>query len=834
MNNAVNNAKGLTDEQVMVSRRHHGSNTLEMQEDRVLLQVLKEIVLEPMFIILLAACIVYFVVGQYQEGIIMLVSIFIVAGISLFQEYRSKNAVQALKKISAAKAKVLRNGVMVNVDTEDIVVNDLLLLEEGEIVAADGLIMAANDFSINESILTGESFAVTKTAGDKNSVYKGTLVTSGSATIQVTDVGLKTMFGKIGLSLKEITIAKTPLQLQIRSFVRSMVWIGVIAFLIVVGFNYYQSGDIVHSFLQGLTLAMSILPEEIPVAFSTFQALGAFRLLKNNIIVKQPQYVETLGSATVICCDKTGTLTQNKMSIAYLYDAVSKLSVPVKDKEPLPLTLIEYAMWSSETNPFDPMEKAIHQLYENITATDKRKSFEQIHEYPIGGKPPMMTHIFKDNTGEIIIAAKGGPEGILRQSNLSIAALKHIEEQSLAYAKAGYRVLGVGKGKWTEKKWPVSQEEFEFEFLGLIAFQDPPKENIMHTIQTFREAGISVKMITGDYAETALAIAGQIKLDHNSEVLTGQEVLHLSKEVLQQKVQQVNIYARMFPEAKLKVIDALKENGEVVAMTGDGVNDGPALKAAHIGIAMGLRGSEVARSAASLILTDDDLAHMTDAVALGRKIYDNLKKAIQYIVSIHIPIILIVTLPLLLLWKFTDFFSPVHVIFLELIMGPTCSIIYENEPMEPGTMQRKPLRAGTSFLSLKQLLLSIIQGLMITAGCLAIGYYYMQQGSDETTIRTIIFVTLLFSNIFLTLVNRSFVYTVFKTIRYKNNLVPLITGITLAFIAMLLYVPFIQNLFRLHTLPSVTIGICAGTALVSTLWIDLWKLVKTKKADSIN
>jgi Ca2+-transporting ATPase len=491
-------------------------------------------------------------------------------------------------------------------------------------------------------------------------------------------------------------------------------------------------------------------------------------------------------------------------------------------------------MWSSETNPFDPMEKALHQLYEKTTGTDKRKIFEQIHEYPIGGKPPMMTHIFKNSKGEIIIAAKGGPEAILRQSNLSVAKLKHIEEQSLAYAKLGYRVLGVGKGKWTEKKWPVSQQEFEFEFLGLIAFQDPPKENIIQTIKTFREAGIPVKMITGDYVETALAIAGQIQLDHNSEVLTGEQVLHCSKEELQQKVQHVNIYARMFPEAKLKVIDALKENGEVVAMTGDGVNDGPALKAAHIGIAMGQRGSEVAKSAASLILTDDDLAHMTDAVALGRKIYDNLKKAIQYIVSIHIPIILTVTLPLLLTWKFTDIFSPVHVIFLELIMGPTCSIIYENEPMEPGTMQRPPLKAGTTFLSLKQLTLSIIQGLMITAGCLSIGYYYMQQGSDASTVRTVIFVTLLFSNIFLTLVNRSFVYSVFKTITYKNNLVPLIIGITLVFIAMLIYVPFVRDLFRLNTLPVTVIITCIVVALVSTLWIDLWKLLKTKKADSIN
>lgn len=817
---------GLTEEQVTASRLQYGKNTIELKEDRLLLQVLKEILLEPMFILLMAACIIYFFAGQYKEGIIMLVSIFIVAGISLFQEYRSKNAVQALKKIATSKAVVLRNGSEMKIAVEEIVVNDLLLLEEGEVVAADGLIITANDFSINESILTGESFAVYKTGGNNSSVYKGTLITSGSAMVKVTEVGLKTMFGKIGLSLKEITVVKTPLQNQIRSFVRNMAWVGALAFLIVVGINYYQSGNLLQSFLQGLTLAMSILPEEIPVAFSTFQALGAFRLLRNNIIVKQPQYVETLGSATVICCDKTGTLTENKMSIEFLYDAKTDSSIAVKDKNELPEMLIEYAMWSSETNPFDPMEKAIHELYVNTAATDKRKEFKQVHEYPISGKPPMMTHVFGNGKKEIVIAVKGAPEAILRQSNLSIKELKHIEEQSISYAKKGYRVLGVGKGSWKEKKWPASQEEFPFEFIGLIVFQDPPKQHIIQTIKTFSDAGIAVKMITGDYAETALAIAGQVQLPHNDEVLTGQEVLHLSNESLQQKVKQVNIYARMFPEAKLKVINALKENGEVVAMTGDGVNDGPALKAAHIGIAMGRRGSEVAKAAASLILTDDDLAHMTDAVALGRKIYDNLKKAIQYIVSIHIPIILIVTLPLLLAWKFTNIFSPVHVIFLELIMGPTCSIIYENEPMEPGTMNRPPRKMSSTFLSLKQLLMSIIQGLMITAGCLGIGYYYMQQGADSTTVRTIIFITLLFSNIFLTLANRSFKFSIFTTIGYKNRMVPLIIGITLVFIAAILFIPFARDLFQLTELNFAIISTCFVIALISTFWIEIWKMLK--------
>jgi len=824
---AINNT-GLKTEQVIASRKQYGSNAIELQEDRVFWHVLKEVVLEPMFILLLAACIIYFLVGQYQEGIIMLVSIFIVSGISLFQEYRSRNAVQALKKISAARAKVIRNGKVNQIASDEIVAGDLLLLEEGELVPADGSIIVANDLSLNESILTGESFAVTKAADNNNNVYRGTLVTSGSASVTVTAVGLKTMFGKIGLSLKEITILKTPLQHQIRSFVRKMVWIGAIAFLIVVGINYFQSENLVRSFLQGLTLAMSILPEEIPVAFSTFMALGAFRLLRNHIIVKQPQYVETLGSATVICTDKTGTLTQNKMIIEYLYDAATGKSIHVNGNVELPASLIEYAMWSSETTPFDPMEKKIHELYKRTATEDRSTEFRQVHEYPVAGKPPMMTHIFQNELGETIIAAKGGPEAILRQSNLSVKEIKQIEEQFLAYAKQGYRVLGVGKGSWKEKKWPESQQEFVFDFLGLIAFQDPPKENISQTIQTFSDAGIHVKMITGDYAETALAIAGQIKLDHNKEVLTGNEVLHLKKEELQQKVKTVNIFARMFPEAKLKVIDALKENGEVVAMTGDGVNDGPALKAAHIGIAMGQRGSDVAKNAASLILSDDDLSHMTDAVALGRKIYDNLKKAIQYIVSIHIPIILIVTLPLLLGWKFTNIFSPVHVIFLELIMGPTCSIIYENEPMEPGTMQRPPRKMGSTFLSLRQLMISIVQGLMITTACLGLGYYYIQQGNNDALTRTVIFITLLFSNIFLTLANRSFQYSILKTITYKNNLVLLITSITLIFIGLILYAPFIRNLFRLSPLSLAGIGTCAVVAMVGTLWIEIWKLLKRK------
>jgi Ca2+-transporting ATPase len=826
---SINSQQGLSFNEVESSRQIHGNNILPGVERRVLFHVLKEVVLQPMFILLVVACAIYFFAGQYTDGIIMLVAIFIVSGISLYQEYRSENAINALKKLSAPMSRVIRNGVQVQIPTEEIVVSDIVVVKEGEIISADGELVSAHDLSINESILTGESLPVSKSSENKDKIYSGTQVTSGSAVMKVIKVGSETMLGKIGLSLQVINVIKTPLQKQVNSFVRLMVWIGGIAFLFVVLYHYLQSGNIVQSFLQGLTLAMSILPEEIPVAFTTFQALGAFRLLRNNIIVKQPQYVETLGSATVICVDKTGTLTENKMSIEYVYDPINNKSIHVTDSNALPSGLIEYAMWSSETDPFDPMEKAIHNLYKQLAPEDKRSAYQQIHEYPISGKPPMMTHIFSNKLNDVIIAAKGAPEAILSLSGLTDKTIKKVQQQLKLYAKKGYRVLGVGKGYWSEKSWPVSQQEFRMKFLGLIAFHDPPKAGIAETIQKFKNAGITVKMLTGDYPETAIAIANQIHLGRPEKWMTGQEAVHLSSSELKEKVKEIDIFARMFPEAKLKVIDALVEDGEVVAMTGDGVNDAPALKAAHIGIAMGKRGSEVAKNAASLIISDDDLSHMCDAIALGRKIYDNLKKAIQYIVSIHIPIILIVTLPLLLKWSFNEIFTPVHVIFLELIMGPTCSIIYENEPMEKGTMLRMPRPASSTFLSAGQLRISILQGLFITAGCLGIGYYFMQQHRDENFIRTTIFITLLFCNIFLTLVNRSFHYSVFQTMRYKNYLVPSIIMLTLVFIFSFIYLPFFRNIFGLAYISPRYIFLLFLVALLSTGWIEILKMAGKKR-----
>ncbi len=820
------NDSGLTDSEVLENRKIHGSNKLTLKEDYIFLNILKDLVREPMLIILILSSIIYYWLGQKNESVIMLISVLLVASISFYQEYKSKNAISALKKISNPKVKVKRNNFILFVSDDEIVVNDLIILNEGEIIAADCSIISSNDFSVNESILTGESFPLSKIKNEH--VYKGTLVTSGSAFVKVDTVGLKTMFGKIGISLEQINSSLSPLQLKINRFVKKMIVLGLLAFLIIVFARYTQTGMIVTSILVGLSLAMSIFPEEIPVALSTFHALGAYKLLKlHNIIVKQPKYVETLGEASVICIDKTGTITKNEMIISNLYEFNSNSFFEINSLNISPDLLIEYAMWSSEINPFDPMEKSIHNLYQKTSKSDKRNQYKQVHEYPLIGKPPLMTHIFKNNN-DVIIAAKGAPESILNQSNLPDYDKNRVMSIVREYAKNGFRILGVGKGIWTEKKWPVSQSEFTYDFLGLVMFKDPPKENINKTIEIFKQAGIRVLMITGDYSQTAISIANKTGLSITDKCLEGEDVIKMSDQELREKVKIYEVYSRMFPEAKLKIIEALKDNGDVVAMTGDGVNDAPALKAADIGISMGQRGSEVAKSAADLILNDDDLYHMTEAIALGRNIYNNFKNAIRYIISIHIPIILLVLLPILLNWKFSVLFYPVHVIFFEIIMGPTCSIVYENEPMEAGIMNKKPNLQSKDFLTSQQLLVSVVQGLAITFGCIAIGYYFIQNGSNESLVRTTVFITLMFSNIFITLINRSTKYSIFTSILYKNNLLYVIIIITFSLTISFIFIPQLTNLFQLSHLSFQHLMICFVAAFVSTFWIEPFKKLKRK------
>ena len=825
------NIKGLTDAEVLLARKKYGLNILLYKKENGFLDALKSLAKEPMLILLLLASSIYFITGDIGDGLFMVSAIILVSAISLYQDSRSRNALEKLKNFTQPHCKVIRNGIIVEIKSDELVVGDSLMVEEGTAISADAQIVQSNDFSVNESILTGESFAVSK---DKNAtdnfIYLGTSVASGLAIANVTAIGNATRLGKIGKSLEDIKEEKTPLELQINNFVKKMVVAGAAIFLIVWAVNYFQSFKVLDSLLKALTLAMSILPEEIPVAFTTFMALGAWRLMKMGIVVKQMKTVETLGSATVICTDKTGTITENKMSLAKVFVlATNKIAAAENIVDDEEKKLITIAMWASEPIAFDPMEVALHNAYQKIIKIDERADYKMIHEYPLGGKPPMMTHIFENNSGMRIIAAKGAPEALMNIANLTQNEKQQIEEAIKIITTDGYRVLAVGEAIFEGNNFLETQQEYKFVFKGLVGFYDPPKENIKTVLESFYNAGIAVKIITGDNAATTTAIAKQIAFKGYEKSISGDELMKLSDADLKETVADTNIFTRMFPDAKLKIINALKANNEIVAMTGDGVNDGPALKAAHIGIAMGKKGTEIAKQAASLILVDDDLARMVDAVAMGRKIYANLKRAIQYIISIHIPIVLTVFIPLALSWVYPNIFTPVHIIFLELIMGPTCSIIYENEPMENNTMQQKPRPFSNTFFNRKELSTSIVQGLIIAVGTLFIYQYAVQRSYNEAITRTMVFSVLVVANIFLTLVNRSFFYSLFTTVKYKNNLVVLIISITIAVTTLLIYIKPLALFFKFEQLSFLQLVTSAATGFVSVIWFEAVKWKKRNK-----
>ncbi len=814
--------RGLTSEQARESRERWGSNEVIIK-NHPLLRLLKGIVTDPMLLLLIAGSLIYFITGEVSHGIFMLFAIVLVYSISIYQEARNRKALDALTEITAPEARVIRDGQLKSIHKKEIVVGDSVVVEEGNSIPADGTIVYSQDFSVNESVLTGESLPVIKNSS-ASSVFQGTSAVSGLAIFEVTAIGERTELGKIGRSMIEIHEEKTPLQIQIDSFVKTVSYTGLLIFLTVWGWNYYLSGDVVNALLKAVALGMSIIPEEIPIAFTTFMAIGAWKLINYGIVVRKTSTVEALGSATTICLDKTGTITENRMSLAAIFSLANNTVSNQPDASTI--DVVTTAMWASEPVPFDPMEVALHRAYEASVDHDQRPGHKLIHEYALGGIPPMMTHVFVDSAGKRIIAAKGAVEAILKVSSLQPDERKRIEEVAAGFSKEGFRVLAVAYSDFKGHEFPKDQHALTFAFSGLVAFYDPPRKNIAEVFQAFYDAGVRVMILTGDNLQTTMTIARQVGFRYSERMLNGQQVTDMTEGELREAVKSVNVFTRMFPSAKLKVLNALKANGEVVAMTGDGVNDGPALKAAHVGIAMGKKGTTVAREVSSLVITDDDLGHMIDAIAAGRRIYSNLKKAIQYIVSIHIPIILTVFIPLILGWAFPNIFTPVHIIFLELIMGPTCSVVYENEPMEPGIMRSPPRPFTVTFFNRKELGTSILQGLVITIASLLIYRFAVSEGFSEGQTRSMVFVMLISSNIFLTLVNRSFERTIFETLRYRNSLLFGIISITIVLSILIFNIPQVSKFFGLDaTSPyHVSISILAGA--VSVLWLEGFKWFK--------
>lgn len=813
--------KGLTDIEVQSLQQQFGKNTLQINQTKRLFHILWDLVKEPMFLLLIAACVIYFLLHQNTEGFMMLIALCFVSAISVSQEIKSSKALEALQQLTEPKVKVIRDDTEKEILIEELVPGDIILLEEGDKIPADAKVIEENDLSINESVITGESLPVEKNNVEgSNIVYQGAVINSGRCTAKVVATGIHTELGKIGKSIITYSETKTQLQKQVDVFVKRFAFFGIVAFLLIFFINYLHNKDVITSLLFGLTLAMSAIPEEIPVAFSSFMALGAYHMSKLGIISRQPQTIENLGAVNIICLDKTGTITENKMRVDTIYDYASDaVQQPFIDKIEKPDVLF-YGELASEKNPFDAMEKAIVEASRQAKISEPE--FKMVGEYALHGHPPMMTHVFEKD-GVKVAAAKGAVERILRICKLPDDMAKKVLSHARAMASRGHRVLGVSYAVHSNGELPLNQDDFNWKFQGLISLYDPPRPFVKNIFKQFYEAGIDVKLLTGDFPETAITIANETNMHHGSNYVTGEEIMKATPEELKRIANETEVFARMYPEAKLKVIKALIEDGNIVAMTGDGVNDGPALKAASVGIAIGQNGTEVARQSADLVITDDDLRKLADAIKQGRKIFANIKKAIRYIISIHIPIILTASMPLILGWKYPNIFTPIHVIFLELIMGPTCSIFFEREPVEEYNMKVPPRKKEAWLFQTDEFLISIFQGFIITCGILVLYYLYMNKGSSLEEVRTIVFTTLISANILLTFINRSFTETFFKTIRYKNNLAVPVLVLSICFLACIHLVPFVREHFGMSVISINQFSICVVTAFISVGWFELYK-----------
>ena len=817
------NINGLSQDQIPLLQQQYGKNMFEASKQFRLFRVLKDILLEPMFLLLVIASCLYFILGDKNEGIMMAIAIIIVTTISIYQEVKSSLALKSLQQYTEPRITVIRGGKEEIIMTEELVPGDVLLLAEGMKVPADAVIITSNDLAINESIITGESLPVEKNNAErKNKLYQGSTINSGKCTARVTETGKNTVLGKIGKSVSEYHASKTLLQAHVNRFVNRFALFGFAAFLVIFIINYYHYGAFVTSLLFALTLAMSVIPEEIPVAFSSFMALGAYKMSKLGIISRQPQVIENLGAVTTLCLDKTGTLTENRMVLKSIYNYEGDVLIDISDNSFLKNDeVLFYGTLASEAAPFDPMEKAILEANRKYNKDISLTGFQMAYEYPLEGRPPMMTHIYKKEE-TYTAAAKGAAERIMKICNLDSRNREKIQQQLIKLANNGYRVIAVCKALQPDHHFPKSQEEFAWNFVGLLALYDPPKKNITAVLKKISAAKIKLKILTGDYPETAMNIAGLAGIENYHKAVSGEDIMNMDDSQLKETIEHCNVFARMFPDAKVKVVNALKQHGEIVAMTGDGVNDGPALKLADVGIAMGNKGTETARIASDLVLTDDNLERIATAIGEGRKIFSNLMKALRYIISIHIPIILTASLPVILGWKYPNIFTPVHVIFLELIMGPTCSIFFEREPVEKNLMLLPPRNRAIRLFSVDELLVSIVQGLIITAGVLTLYFVFMQRHSIGET-RTIVFTTIISANVFLTFADRSFTENIFQTIRYKNNLAAVVVIISSLFLASLHLVPAVRNLFQLAQVTLSEFMLCLAVAFVSVMWFEVYK-----------
>ncbi len=828
---------GLSDLEAADRLQRDGYNELPSAKPRSLVAIAVEVVREPMFLLLIASGAVYLLLGDPEEAVALLAAVFLVIGITLYQEQKTERALQALRDLSSPRALVIRDGVTKRIPGREVVRDDLVVLREGDRVPADACVEACSNLFADESLLTGESVAVGKVPGtrsasseppggnDRPLVYSGTLIVRGDGIARVYATGLGTQLGKIGTALARLEVGRTALQSEVSRMVRLLAVAGLTACAVVgvvYGFTRHRWLD---GALAGLTLAISMVPEEFPVILTVFLALGAWRISRQHVLTRRIPAVEALGSATVLCVDKTGTLTLNRMSVAAIATTDELQAIGSTSLALLPAftRVISTAILASKPNAFDPMERAFTDLAQRVDLQVDHHRFSLVREYPLSDALLAMVHVWRDRDDAFthVIAAKGAPEAIAELCGLTHEQRRLVLQQVDEMAKSGLRVLGVGRGEWRSTVMPDTPQALGLHYLGLVGLADPVRPGVAAAIEECRSARIRVVMITGDYPETAMNIAHQIGFARTTTCLTGVDLARMGDVELRRRVQDVDVFARVVPEQKLRLVTALKANGEIVAMTGDGVNDAPALKAADIGIAMGGRGTDVAREAAGLVLLDDDFSSIVRAVRLGRRIYDNIEKATAYVLAIHVPIAGVSLIPVLFGWPLV--LMPVHVIFMELIIDPACSIAFEMEPEETDVMRRPP-RDPTRRLFTSQLMIrSLLQGLGALGAALLVLVVGWTLGFSESDVRTLTFSTLITTNLALILTNRSLTRSVWVGWRSPNPALQWLVAGALGVLATILYVPAVRDLFRMSRPHADDALVIVGAALGALIWMEAVK-----------
>ena len=801
--------RDLTSQEAEQKLQEHGYNELIGSGPKNSWRIVLEVLREPMFLLLIACGSLYMLLGDYREGIVLVSSIFIIIGITFAQYRKTERSLEALRSMASPRALVVRDGKQTRIAGREVVPGDLLVVHEGDRIAADALLVECVHLSVDESLLTGEAMPVLKSTDDGHcEIYSGTLAVQGSAFAIVSATGMNTRFGQIGHSLQSIGDEETRLKKEMKGFIRNLSIIGVFLSIGVVIAFYFSRGNFLESLLTGLAASMAILPEEFPVVLTIFLALGAWRLSKKNVLTRRSSAIETLGSATVLCSDKTGTITQNKMIVAAVSlhnNILEKNDFASSDTEFT--QLITAGCLASAFNTTDPMEKAIFAIHDNIEHEKQLKQFEK--QYSLSKNLLMMTRAYRtDHQTRFYLASKGAPEAVLSLCNLTPIQYDECMQTVHRMATKGYRVLAVAETTHEGDYWPETQHGFTYRLLGLLGFEDPIREEVPQAIAECKAAGIRVCMITGDYPATALAIADKIGLEHHGKVLTGEELVRLPAHELSARIAETSVFARVIPEHKLLIVNTLKASGEVVAMTGDGVNDAPALKAAHIGVAMGAKGTDVAREAASLVLLDDNFASIVAAIRSGRRIFDNLQKAMSYILAIHIPIIALTLIPAFFA-ALPILLFPIHIVFMELIIDPVCSIAFESEQEESGIMKRPPRATNELFFGTNKILFALFKGLLLMLAVLAVFALSMNEGHSEGEVRAIAFSTLIIGNIFLILTDLSSTRSFVSVFLERSKVTLVIIGIATSLLLATLAIPGLNSIFNFeypgltHFVPAI-------------------------------